>query len=480
MRRELDALAAAASTACGAAWGSVHPGIGRPLPIGVLALVAAGARRRARWPFVVLGLALVAAGLGARAAHGLEMPPSVHGVGVMTGAVVGDPVASTFSTIVVVRAERWRRAPSGAIAVHRRLLVRAGPDDRSRFVALGSGDRIAVRGRVVPLTGWERRWRFRHVAAAVDDARLIGLAAPDTPLAGFAERVRAVIAGAGSGLPSRERGLLAAFLLGDARGLPDDVVDRFRRAGMSHLLVVSGANVAAVLALLGPILRRAPIALRVVLAAPALAVFGAATRWEPSVLRAVAMALVVLVAAALGRPTSGLRVLALAVIGLLLADPFLVRSVGFGLSVGATAGIAVLAPWFAARIPGPRSIATSIAVTTAAQIGVAPILVPVFGAVPLVALPANVVAAPLVVPVTAWGLASGGVAAIAGDRVAGSVQWPNVVALRVIGAIARVASAHPCPLRWPAIAEAILATGAAGVAARWWRARDGVAVRMRR
>src|SRR5206468_3695597 len=102
--------------------------------------------------------------------------------------------------------------------------------------------------------------------------------------------------------------------------------------------------------------------------------FGVLTRWEPSVLRAEAMAALALVGTTLGRPVSGLRLLALAVTAVLLVDPLLVRSVGFLLSVAACTGIALLARPIARVVPGPRRLAAAVGVTVAAQLGVAPVL----------------------------------------------------------------------------------------------------------
>jgi competence protein ComEC len=462
--RDLDAVAAAVAAAGGAWWGGVRPHAAWLLPIGVVGLVGAvRVPAGRRWPVVVLAVFALAAGLGARAARGLALPTSVHGVGGISGAVAGDPSVTAWSANVVVRTDRWTADGARPIGLHRRLLVDAAPDERSRFAALGAGDRIAVRGRIVPLAGWATRYRVRHVAASLTDAHLVGLAGPDAPALRLSERVRDAVLRGTTGLPARERGLLAAFLLGDTRGIPPDAVDRFRRAGMSHLLVVSGANVAAVLALLGPALRRLPISARVLVAAPALAVFGAATRWEPSVLRAVAMAIAVLVAAAVGRPASAFRTLALATVALLLLDPFLARSLGFGLSVGATAGIAVLARPIAARIPGPRGPASALAVTAAAQVGVAPVLIPTFGSIPAVALPANLLAGPLVVPVTVWGLVAGAATTLLGPQAARVVQWPSLLALRAIDAVARIASRHPGALDARALAGiGAIACGVAG------------------
>ena len=101
------------------------------------------------------------------------------------------------------------------------------------------------------------------------------------------------------------------------------------------------------------LLRRFSLVGRLLGGAAALLVFCAMTRFEPSVLRAGAMSGLALVAAFLGRPVSGLRLLALAGAGLMVVDPFLVHSLGFGLSCGASAGILLLAGPLAGRLPGP-------------------------------------------------------------------------------------------------------------------------------
>ena len=188
------------------------------------------ARAGRRWPVVVIALAAIAAGLGARAAAGLVLPASVHGDGEVSGAVAGDPAVTAWSTSVVLRADRWTADDGTSIGLHRRLLVDASPEDRSRFAALGPGDRVAVRGRIVPLVGWAARYRVRHVAAGLDAASLVGLAGGDAPALRVAERVREAVLRGTTGLPARERGLLAAFLLGDTRGLPPDAVDQIGRA----------------------------------------------------------------------------------------------------------------------------------------------------------------------------------------------------------------------------------------------------------
>jgi competence protein ComEC len=451
---------------------------------GVLAVTA---RRRSAGAVALLGLSFLGVGASARATDGLERSPlrgpiSERARGTLTGAVVGDPVAGAWRVAVTVRSDVWagdrsRRRAAGT----RSVLVVAAPAEASRFRALVAGDRVAVRGRLGPLDGYDARLRWRHIVGRLDGAGLVDLAPARAPVLRAANGLRTLVARGGAGLPARERGLLAAFLLGDERGIPPETIVTFRAAGMSHLLVVSGANVAAVLAMVGPVTRRSPLFLRCIIGVGALALFGAATRWEPSVLRAIAMASGVLIGAVLGRPLHGARVLALAVSALLLLDPFLVQSIGFRLSCAATAGIALLAGPIARRLWGPQVVRDAIAVTTAAQIGVAPVLVGTFGTLPLVAIPANLLAAPLVVPITVWGLGAGLVGGLLGGVPARLLQTPTFLALQMVESVAAIAARHPASL--DARALAALAGGAAafGCIRHLYRARgSGVGVRGRR
>jgi competence protein ComEC len=197
------------------------------------------------------------------------------------------------------------------------------------------------------------------------------------------------------------------MLFGDDRGQPADIADDFRAAGLGHLLAVSGQNVAFLLALAGPLLRRLRIDARLATTLGLVLFFAMLTRFEPSVLRACAMASVAATTSAVGRHMSPLRALGLAVTILVLVDPLVVHTVAFQLSVAACLAIVVAAPPLAAGLPGPRALTDSVAVTVAAQIGVAPLLLRSFGAVPLAAVPANVLAAPAAGLVMVWGLPAG-------------------------------------------------------------------------
>jgi len=196
------------------------------------------------------------------------------------------------------------------------------------------------------------------------------------------------------------------------------------------------------------------------------------TRWEPSVLRAAAMAGLVMLARWLGRPAAAGRVLVYAMTGLLVADPFLLHSVGFLLSCGACAGIALGAARIGGRLRGPPWFRDALGVTTAATLGVAPVLLATFGTVPLVALPANLLAAPFVGPLTIWGLVVSAVGGVLGPGVARWLQLPTLAMLRSVELIARTAARTPLALDPPA---ALVLTGVAAVVIglRVWAGRTG-------
>ncbi len=175
----------------------------------------------------------------------------------------------------------------------------------------------------------------------------------------------------------------------------------------------------------------------------------------------------------------------LAAIALLLADPFLLHSVGFLLSCAASLGIAVLARPIGARLRGPGWMREVLGVTAAAQLAVAPVLIPVFGSMPLVALPANLVAVPLAAPLTMWGLTAGvlgGLARPISPAIPRVLEVPTVALLHALIAVADLASRVPVAIdgraAWAVVA--FVALVAAGYRARRLRTHARVPVPPRR
>jgi competence protein ComEC len=135
--------------------------------------------------------------------------------------------------------------------------------------------------------------------------------------------------------------------------------------------------------------------------------------------------------------------LALAVALLIVIDPFLVRTVGFQLSVAACAGIVLLARPLARVLPGPTVLSDALAVTIAAQAGVAPVLVLTFGGVPLASVPANLLAAPAAAAVMVWGVGAGLIAGLLGGHAAAVLHWPTAVLVGWIALVAHWSASWP-------------------------------------
>ncbi len=397
-------------------------------------------RRISRLAVGVVAVLLLGSASMQRALHGLE-----H-------SSLAEPVATYRSDVVQVSLTEDPGGPTRFVVdalgrvEGRTVLVVARGDAAGRMRILSAGDRVVLRGSFRPLSGWDTRERWRHAVGAFEATDLLDATGPSSLLTRLANRLRALVLAGTNPAPATERALLAGLLLGDTRSIPQSTVEEFRASGLTHHLAVSGENVAFVLALAGPLLRRLGFRGRFVAGLAVIVVFGTMTRWEPSVLRAVTMAGIAMFAGFLGRPADGLRLLVLAAAGLLLADPFLVHSVGFVLSCGATVGIALLSAPIAVRLPGPRALRDPLAVTVAAQIGVAPVLIPVFGDLPLASLPANVLAAPLMAPITIGGLVAGtigGVTRTVAPGLSALLLAPVVVLVQALQGIAVATSGLP-------------------------------------
>lgn len=414
-------VAIAAAAALGAWWSASIP-----LPIAAAVVVVALAVRRPG--LFVIGALVLAAALGARAWSGVEPVPPRNHDGWVT--LVSDPEPTRSGTRAIVRADDDRLD-----------LIAHGPS-AGLLQARLAGERVRLSGAVRPLPPGSDWLRHRHVVGRLE-VRHVESSEAGHPVTAAANQLRRVLTRGVAHLPRAERSLFTGLVLGDDRDQPPGVADDFRGAGLSHLLAVSGQNVAFVVAVASPLLARVGLRLRLVLTLCLLAFFALVTRFEPSVLRATAMAGAATLAATVGRPGTSIRFLALSVTGLVLVDPLLVHALAFRLSVAASAGILVAAEPLARRLPGPRWVVQPIAVTLAAQAGVAPIVVPTFGGLPVVSLPANLLAGPAAGPVMVWGMTGGLVAGLVGGPVAEWIHLPTGWLVGWIRLVARQAAALP-------------------------------------
>lgn len=301
-----------------------------------------------------------------------------------------------------------------------KLSARAWLRGRARPPPLEPGQPVSGTGTLGLLrpghSGFEDHLIRRGAIGMVTVTRLRSRGPPANPALRLANLVRrAVRRGAEAALPDREAGLLLGLSIGDTERLVAEVEEDFRATGLGHLLAVSGANVAMflvpVLALVAFLGGR--LVTRFMIGLAAVAFFALLTRWEPSVLRASVMASLALLGVLAGRPRSTAALLGGAALLLLAVDPALARSLGFQLSVAATAGIAAFAPPLAMRMGWlPRPLGLAVAATLGAQIAVTPILLLTFGIVPGVTILANILAFPAVPLALSAGLLASGAAVL--------------------------------------------------------------------
>jgi len=214
------------------------------------------------------------------------------------------------------------------------------------------------------------------------------------------------------GLPADQAALAEGILLGRRAEIPRDVNEDFQRAGVTHLIVISGFNIALVGGLvLGAtswLIGRRRAGLVAVAAIAAYSIFVGLT---PPVARAAVMGGIAVLAMLSGRPHGGGTALVFAAAALALEDPRILNDLSFQLSFAATAGLVVLTPpmldWGRRalgemqRAEGPswRSLAYAtwamLAVTLAATAATLPLLLVSFGRVSLVAPLANLALVPL-------------------------------------------------------------------------------------
>ena len=406
--------------AAGAAWAAAWAAPLAPvrwvlLAAGAVAIAAALLARSRLAGSAVLAAALgvgAAAGIGAAArvsaaaAGPVDELAAQRATATVDLRVTGDPaVRPTMSRfgageVITVPVLVQRVAARGQVTeVRSRVLVVAS--DRS-WTDLIPGQELRVAGRFAPA-------RPYTPTAALLQVR--GRPPPASP-APWRDRaavdVRAGLRSAVAGLGPDERGLVPGLVLGDTSGLDPDLEADFQVAGLSHVVAVSGSNLALLLGAVLGLARLCGVRLRALplVGLATVVVFVFIARPEPSLLRAAVMGIVGVVGLAAGRGGRAAPALCAAVVVLLLVDPWLARSYGFALSVVATVGLIVLAPRWRDRLATrmPRAWATALAVPAAAQAACGPVIVLLTDDVGLIAIPANLLAVPAVPPAMLLGV----------------------------------------------------------------------------
>ncbi len=208
-------------------------------------------------------------------------------------------------------------------------------------------------------------------------------------------------------LPMPQGGLMLSLLLGIDAHLPPEMYQQFSRAGLVHLMVVSGAQVAIVAGALSAAVRAAhlPVGLSATILGAGVVAFAAMVGWAPSIGRAVIMTGIAVAGTWAARGRDRAATLATAALVLLIVHPSVLFDIGFQLSFAATWGLLFVAPALQQRFAALGPLSRALGVTLGAQAGVAPLLMSHFQTVPLAGLIANLLALPLVAVLVPAGFA---------------------------------------------------------------------------
>ena len=324
-----------------------------------------------------------------------------------------------------------------------------------------------------PETGFdERAWLARqgiHVVLRGENPRVVGRRGG---IGGVADRLHAhveqTLARATAG---ERRAVLTGIVLGEEGGIDTSLRDAFRASGLTHLLAVSGQNVAitaigvvwvARLAGIGRIAGEG-LAILVVLA------YALAVGWQPSVVRAAVAGILASLGWITARPRDRWHAMAVGALVLLAWTPTAGLDPGFQLSFAAVAAIFLAVPRVAGvpdAYPVPRGVWDVLVVAVACGLVTAPIVWLHFGSVALWTVPANLAAEPAMPPLIALSLAAAAFEPVL-PGVATSLAWLAGWCAAWIAFVARVVSGWPSAQIHSAVAlTAVLALAAAPVGVR--------------
>ena len=293
-----------------------------------------------------------------------------------------------------------------------------------RFPAIEPGDRVRVDGRIEePPDGPYGEYLARIGVDGTLRSRSLAIVGHATDPGAQLERLRRTAGEAlAAAIPEPEAGLAAGIVIGLRDRVDRDLAAAFTAVGASHVVAISGWNIAIVAATVAALAGRLARRRRAVVLVAAIVTYVLFAGASPSVVRAAAMAGVVLLARETGRAGRATAALGWAAALLLLADPALVSDAGFQLSTLATGGILAWANplterigrLFGGRVPG--WLAESLGVSLAAQAATLPVVLLTFGRLAVVSPVVNLAIVPLVSPAMAAAVVAllGGLAVLGG------------------------------------------------------------------
>lgn len=392
-------------------------------------------RREGRAALALAALAALAFG-GARYTLALPQIDANHlafyndapeSVGII-GVVVKEPDVHDRHTNLRVAAEQISFGDGTTYPVEGLLLVRA-----NRFPEVPYGARVGVNGRLeTPPEGEQFSYKAYlarqgvHSFVAQGRVRVLAEGQGSPALHAILALKAQAQATINLLIPEPEAALLSGILLGNDNGIPPDLAQDFRDTGMTHIIAISGFNIAILIAIMvslaDPFLARRTA---VLVAVAGIIIYTILVGAEASVVRAAVMgSLFLFTSRWLGRPNFPYASLFFAGGVMTLFNPMTLWDVGFQLSFTATLGLMLYADpftqWTRRRLARALDwsltdrvmgvLSEAVLLTLAAQILTLPLMIGYFRQLSLISLLANALILPFQPGVMLWG----GAATLAG------------------------------------------------------------------
>lgn len=326
----------------------------------------------------------------------------------ITGKIVSPPEEKTNKTSFMLET----KCINGKSAEGKILVNVYFPEDVFSY-----GDIIEAEGKFFRLTppsnpgvfDYKKYLQQKRIYAALsivnkDNIKIIGK--KPSPLWQLSVKLRRQILDVyGKNLPARQAAVISGITIGEKSGLDSYIQKIFVDAGVMHVLVVSGSNVAFVSIIFFWIFRnifRLKKKTAYTLLLPIILVYTMIVGANPPVVRASIMTAIVIVSMLLSRNPDVYQGIFLAALIILIYNPLTLFESGFQMSFAATIGIIYLFPKFKNlmkmhKLPAPIIWLLSIfIVSLSAQIAVAPLMAYYFNKVSLIAVISNLVILPMI------------------------------------------------------------------------------------
>ena len=242
-----------------------------------------------------------------------------------------------------------------------------------------------------------------------------------------------------------------ALLLGDRTGIDYETNTAFKVSGILHIIAVSGLHVTIFFTLIYLLCfkRRLLVAL---IGIPVMVLFAAVAGFSPSVTRAAIMMILMMLAMVFDRDYDGPTELAFACLVMLVANPLVITSVSFQLSVASVAGIFLFREgihnWIFDRMGNwkyrkiGKWVAGSLSVTLSAMTLTTPLVAYYYGTISLVGILTNVLAL-WVITFIFYGIMLVCLLAAFWPAVGGVVAWVVAWPIRYVLVVAKTAASIP-------------------------------------